>query len=131
MDIASLVVALKAAVRSDDLEVISQARANLDIRLTEVKEFNSFRREVEAERQKQRRAEFETAVAQSHLMTDFVEEYVSRNLTSDVVPSLLKLNADIAAALSFGIGFFDRRALEAGTRSEGEGIRSAWCFATV
>ena len=103
MDIASLVVALKAAVRSDDPEVISQARANLDIRLTEVKEFDGFRREVEAERQKQRKAEFETAVAQSHLMTDFVEEYVSRNLTSDVVPSLLKLNADIVAALTLAL----------------------------
>ena len=103
IEIASLVVALKAVVRSDDLEVISQARANLDIRLTEVKEFNGFRREVEAERQKQRRVEFETAVVQSHLMTDFVEEYVSRNLASDVVPSLLKLDADIAAALTLAL----------------------------
>jgi hypothetical protein len=84
IEIASLIVVLRSATKTDDVNAIEQARLNLERKTADLNQF----------------AEFRQLVARAHAMMEFIKEYVSVNLTSDVIQFLLKINNDIAVAMT-------------------------------
>jgi hypothetical protein len=100
LEIGPLVAGLKdAAAAGDDVEKYSKALASLQTRLDEVPEFKRFRESMEDTRQAAAHAELEDLARTARIISEFIESYVRKNITSDIVQDLLKVRASVSEAL--------------------------------
>ena len=100
LEIGPLVAGLKKSLATDDdFEKCSQALEPLQKRLDEIPEFKGFRLSMEETRQRIAKAELDDLVGKVQLISDFLESYVRKNITSDFAQDLLKLKGSVSEAL--------------------------------
>jgi tetratricopeptide (TPR) repeat protein len=95
IEIAELVIDLKSKLKTEDADGISKSRVRLEGRLNDIEQFRTFIELVKLARVEAERLERERLVGRTQRLLDFIKEYVSSNVTSDLVEPLLSINAEV------------------------------------
>jgi hypothetical protein len=99
LEVGPLVAALKGALSTKDSDKTSNAFSSLQRRLDEIPEFKNFRLSREEVRQQAAKAELDQLTDTARNISDFVESYARRNITSDNAQDLVKLRGSLSEAL--------------------------------
>ena len=99
LEVGPLVAVLKGALGSKNADQTSAALSSLQRRLDEIPEFKRFRTSREDVRQQAARAELDQLSDTARTISEFVESYARRNITSDSAQDLIKLKGRLAEAL--------------------------------
>jgi tetratricopeptide (TPR) repeat protein len=99
LEVGPLVAALKGSLAAKDFEKSSNAFATLQARLEQVPEFRRFRTSREEVRNEAAKAELDELTDTARAISEFIESFVRRNITSDIAQDLLKLRGAVSEAL--------------------------------
>ncbi|MDA9421576.1 hypothetical protein XH97_05520 [Bradyrhizobium sp. CCBAU 53380] len=99
LEAGPLVAAVKAAITAKDPNRIVEAFSVLQRRLDEIPEFKDFRISREEARKRSLAAELDQLTDSARTLSEFVERYVRRNITSDSAPDLVKLRNGLSESL--------------------------------
>jgi hypothetical protein len=99
LEVGPLVAALKVTLSAKDSDKASDTFSSLRARLDQIPQFKEFRTAKEEARQQAAKAELDQLADTARTISDFVENYVRRNITSDVVQDILKLRSSLSEAL--------------------------------
>ena len=100
LEVGPLVAALKGSLTAKDPDKTSDAFSSLRERLDEIPQFKGFRASREEVRQQAAKAELDQLADTARTISDFVENYVRRNITSDIAQDVLKLRSSLSDALA-------------------------------
>jgi hypothetical protein len=99
LEVGPLVAALKGAIGAKDPEKVAGALSTLQRRLDEIPEFKGFRTSREEARRQVAAAELDQLADTARTISEFVESYARRNITSDSTQDLVKLRGRLSEAL--------------------------------
>ena len=99
LEVGPLVAALKGSLSAKDADKASDAFSSLRERLDEIPQFKGFRTSREEVRQQAAKAELDQLADTARTISDFVENYARRNITSDIAQDVLKLRTSLSEAL--------------------------------
>jgi hypothetical protein len=99
LEVGQLVAALKDSLSAKDSDKTSDTFSSLRARLDEIPQFKGFRTSREEVRQQAAKAELDQLADTARTISDFVENYVRRNITSDIAQDVLKLRSSLSEAL--------------------------------
>ena len=99
LEVGPLIAALKGSLSAKDLDKASSAFSSLQARLDEIPQFKGFRTSKEEVRHQAAKAELDQLADTARTISDFVENYVRRNITSDIAQDVLKLRSSLSQAL--------------------------------
>ncbi len=100
LEVGSLVAALKGSLSdAKDTESVLDAFSHLQARLDQVPQFKGFRTSREEVRQQAAKAELDQLADTARTISDFVENYARRNITSNIAQDVLKLRSGLSEAL--------------------------------
>ncbi len=99
LEAGPLVAALKGAITSKDIGRTADLFSTLLRRLDEIPEFKDFRNSREEARKQATAAELEQLTDTARTLSEFIESFVRRNITSDSAPDLVKLRNGLSELL--------------------------------
>jgi hypothetical protein len=100
LEVGSLVAALKGSLSdAKDTESVLDAFSHLQARLDQIPQFKGFRTSREEVRQQAAKAELDQLADTARTISDFVENYARRNITSNIAQDVLKLRSSLSEAL--------------------------------